>query len=103
MKIRSRQPNVKRLRRYTASIAGNAMTASKMMKWTVATLGALLLAGPPTVTAVGIPPAPPAERPATFTKDIAPILYKQCAPCHQPDGPAPFSLITYDEVRRHAA
>jgi hypothetical protein len=44
-----------------------------------------------------------ADRPITFTKDVAPILYRQCAQCHQPGGPAPFSLITYDEVRRHAA
>ena len=71
-----------------------------MLKWPVVAFGALLLAG----RAVGTAPAQEAARPAvTFSKDIAPIVYKACAPCHQPDGPAPFSLITYDEVRRHAA
>ena len=39
----------------------------------------------------------------TFANDIAPILYRQCASCHRPDGPAPFSLLTYDDVRQRAA
>jgi len=47
--------------------------------------------------------APGVDRPVTFAKDVAPLLYRECVPCHQPDGPAPFSLITVDEVRRHAA
>ena len=38
----------------------------------------------------------------TFTGDIAPIVYGHCATCHQRDGDAPFSLVTYDEVRRRA-
>ena len=47
--------------------------------------------------------APPAAPPVTFASDIAPILYAQCATCHRKDGPAPFSLITYADARRHAA
>ena len=35
----------------------------------------------------------------TFTHDIAPILFESCAVCHRPYGPAPFSLLTYDEAR----
>jgi tetratricopeptide (TPR) repeat protein len=69
------------------------VAVSKMMRWPVVLLGVLLVAG----RTVGTAPA------ITFTKDIAPIVYRQCASCHQPDGPAPFSLVTYDEVRRHAA
>lgn len=42
------------------------------------------------------------SEPPTFTRDIAPIVYGQCAACHQPDGDAPFSLLTYDDVRRRA-
>jgi tetratricopeptide (TPR) repeat protein/mono/diheme cytochrome c family protein len=38
----------------------------------------------------------------TFTRDIAPLLYTRCVPCHQANGDAPFSLVTYDDVRRHA-
>ena len=69
----------------------------------LAALGALLMAGPTAAIALAGRPARPAERSVTFTKDIAPILYGQCAPCHRPDGPAPFSLITYADARRHAA
>ena len=36
----------------------------------------------------------------TYTKDIAPILLKNCTPCHQPEGVAPFSLINYNQVNR---
>ena len=35
----------------------------------------------------------------TFTKDVAPILYKNCVECHRPDAMAPMSLITYDDAR----
>ena len=38
----------------------------------------------------------------TFTKDVAPIVFNSCASCHRPGGPGPFSLTTYDEVRRRA-
>jgi tetratricopeptide (TPR) repeat protein/mono/diheme cytochrome c family protein len=39
----------------------------------------------------------------TFSRDVAPILYTHCANCHHPDGSAPFSLLTYEEVRPRAA
>ena len=98
-KIRRPHPKVKHLRRYTASIPRNAVATSKMVKWSVAILGVLMLAS----SAVHSRPARGlADQPVTFTRDIAPIVYSQCAPCHQPDGPAPFSLITYDDVRRRA-
>ena len=45
---------------------------------------------------------PVVDRPIVFSKDIAPILYRHCVTCHRPDGVAPFSLITYDDARRHA-
>jgi tetratricopeptide (TPR) repeat protein len=38
----------------------------------------------------------------TFSEHIAPIVYGRCAPCHRPGGAAPFSLITYDDVRQRA-
>ena len=46
--------------------------------------------------------AAPASAQATFTRDVAPILFRHCSGCHQPDGPGPFSVLTYEEVRRHA-
>src|SRR5580698_598717 len=38
----------------------------------------------------------------TFSRDIAPIIFHSCAGCHQPDEAAPFSLLTYDDVKKHA-
>ncbi len=38
----------------------------------------------------------------TFTRDIAPIIFSSCASCHRSGGLGPFSLTTYDEVRRRA-
>ena len=35
----------------------------------------------------------------TFSKQVAPILYKSCVSCHRAGEVAPMSLITYDEVR----
>jgi hypothetical protein len=43
---------------------------------------------------------PGAESPTpTFTKDVAPILYKSCVTCHRPGEVAPMSLISYEDVR----
>jgi hypothetical protein len=38
----------------------------------------------------------------TFSHDVAPILYRQCAACHRPGGVAPFSLLTYQDAARRA-
>jgi mono/diheme cytochrome c family protein len=38
----------------------------------------------------------------TFNKDIAPILYQNCATCHRPGEVAPFSLLTYTDAARKA-
>ncbi len=35
----------------------------------------------------------------TFVGDVAPILYDNCAGCHQPGEIAPMSLLSYNEVR----
>ena len=43
------------------------------------------------------PSAPP-----TYTRDIAPILFRSCAPCHRPGEAAPFSLLTYADAKSHA-
>jgi hypothetical protein len=39
----------------------------------------------------------------TFSRDVAPILYRHCVGCHHPDDIAPMSLLTYQEVRPWAA
>ena len=35
----------------------------------------------------------------TFTKDVAPIFFKNCAECHRAGEAAPFSVISYKDVR----
>ncbi len=40
-----------------------------------------------------------ADAPVTFTKDVLPILQKNCQSCHRPDQIAPMSLLTYNEAR----
>lgn len=39
----------------------------------------------------------------TFSKDVAPVIYRNCAPCHHTGGIGPFPLISYQEVAKHAA
>ncbi len=48
--------------------------------------------GHPQVT----PPKP------TFSKDVAPILYKRCVSCHSESKIAPFSLVGYKNARKWA-
>lgn len=35
----------------------------------------------------------------TFSKDVAPILYRNCASCHRPGESAPMSLLTFSDAR----
>lgn len=38
----------------------------------------------------------------TFTRDIAPLVYKHCASCHRPGEAAPFPLLDYADVHGRA-
>jgi hypothetical protein len=62
------------------------MSAAIVLATTVATL----LAGAPA-------PSP------TFTKDVAPILQRECQTCHRPGEAGPFSMLTYESTRPWAA
>jgi Tfp pilus assembly protein PilF len=42
------------------------------------------------------------SQPVTFTRDIAPILFRSCAPCHRPGEAAPFSLLSFADAKTHA-
>src|SRR5687767_814551 len=63
-------------------------------------LVALLLSSAASGTACGRSAQAPA--PVTFNKDIAPILFTNCAPCHRPGEVAPFPLLTYADAVKHA-
>ena len=52
--------------------------------------------------ALGFLPASQANtksKAVTFSKDVAPIFNKNCAECHRPGEAAPFSTLTYKDVR----
>jgi Flp pilus assembly protein TadD len=38
----------------------------------------------------------------TFTHDVAPIIFRHCSGCHRPGQPAPFSLLSYEDIRPRA-
>src|SRR5688572_21072571 len=38
----------------------------------------------------------------TWSKDIAPIVQKNCQTCHRPGEAGPFSLLTYEDARKRA-
>jgi mono/diheme cytochrome c family protein len=57
-------------------------------------VAALLLAGTVTPGQAQDPAAP------TFTRDIAPLVYKNCVACHRPGEVSPFPLTTYKEVQK---
>ena len=46
-------------------------------------------------------PQAPAQQ-VTFNRDIAPIVFHNCATCHRPGEAAPFSLLSYTDVKKHA-
>ena len=45
---------------------------------------------------------PKAAAVPTFNKDVAPIIYENCATCHRPGEIAPMSLLTYADARKWA-
>ena len=42
------------------------------------------------------------ENRVNFNRDLAPIVFRTCAPCHHPGEAAPFSLLAYGDVKSHA-
>ncbi len=39
----------------------------------------------------------------TWARDIAPLVHRACANCHRPGQPAPFALLTFDDVWKRRA
>jgi len=42
------------------------------------------------------------EAPPTYAEHVGPILHRNCAACHRPDGPAPMALLSYEDARAMA-
>jgi hypothetical protein len=47
-------------------------------------------------------PAVAAGQEVTYTRDVAPILFKRCAGCHRPGEVGPFPLLTYNDAAKKA-
>ena len=51
--------------------------------------------------------APPAAEslahPVSFNRDLAPVIFEHCAPCHRPGQSGPFTLLNYADCLKHAA
>ena len=67
-----------------------------MIRTTVAAAALCALAA-----VASVPVSAQAQKPAapTFSKEVAPILYKNCTNCHRPGEIAPMSLLTYKDAR----
>jgi tetratricopeptide (TPR) repeat protein/mono/diheme cytochrome c family protein len=74
--------------------------------WAVAGLAGLGLAarisGSPAPRQESSVAAPAEVKQVTFNRDIAPILFRSCSTCHRPGEAAPFPLLTYSDVKKHA-
>jgi Flp pilus assembly protein TadD len=46
-------------------------------------------------------PTSTAQPQVTFNRDIAPMVFRNCAPCHHPGEAGPFPLLTYADVKSH--
>jgi len=42
------------------------------------------------------------NRPVTFNRDIAPIMFQRCVACHHTGEAGPFPLLTYEDAKKHA-
>jgi len=60
-------------------------------------IAALAVIGMPGLAAAQ--PSAAGEHDVTFTRDVAPILYRSCAMCHRTGDIAPMSLMTYEDAR----
>ena len=48
---------------------------------------------------LGVSGQRPSSADVTFARDVAPIVYANCAACHRPGEVAPFSLLSYRDAR----
>src|SRR6476661_8824022 len=71
------------------AVAISAVTAAAA----VAASSAKVAGAPATLPQVNVP---------TYSKDVAPILQKNCQVCHRPGEAGPFALLTYEDAHQRA-
>jgi Flp pilus assembly protein TadD len=59
-------------------------------------------AQPCLVALIAIWSCPISAAPVTYAREIAPLVADRCGMCHHPGGSAPFSLLTYADVKTRA-
>ena len=99
MKRQSPKPKTKNALRSKGKTVAVALCIAAAF---IALSATMLLKRPP---AESNPPERFVPRPhgqLTFNNDIAPILFRHCAGCHRPGETAPFSLLTYQQVKARA-
>src|SRR5262249_41423242 len=63
-------------------------------------LVAVLVAGTLAAPLQGQEKAAPKADAVTFAEHVAPIVFSKCVTCHRPGEVGPFSLLTYQDVRK---
>jgi len=96
MKQPSAKPKTKNARRRKGKTVAVALCIAAAL---IALGATMLLKRPPPDSNVAERFVPRPRGQLTFNKDIAPILFRHCAGCHRPGEAAPFSLLTYQQVK----
>ena len=78
------------------------MLSGRRKSWSFRILCVTLLPLAALLFGAARPAAHRQEEEITYTRHIAPILYKNCLLCHRTDEIAPFPLATYEEARKRA-
>src|SRR6266516_295461 len=96
MKQPSAKPKIKRaqLRKGKTAVVALCIAAAF-----IALSATMLLKRPPAKSNLHERFVPRQPGQLTFNKDIAPILFRNCAGCHRQGEVAPFSLLTYQQVK----
>src|SRR5712692_5776702 len=79
--------------RWRLAVMISAVMISAVMAAAVAASSAKVAGAPATLPRVDVP---------TCSKDVAPIVQKNCQVCHRPGEAGPFSLLTYEDARPRA-
>src|SRR5690242_15766379 len=70
----------------------------KLAIWEVLHMSRFLRIAPVLIAAAAAP-VWAEDKVVTFNKDVAPIVFQNCASCHRPGEIGPFSLLDYESAR----